>query len=174
MGWTFPWASSHDDDFNYDFNVSVTEEEQRAGGSFTTTGAAGMRPSTRCHGRRRRAGRGQVRDRPATYLREAPGVSAFALEDSVVYHTYSAYARGVDEEVGHVPVARPRAEGSQRGGPLVPAPRRVLAHSPGSSENSVLSTRRPSGFGIDRTTPSRLNPARSRTRSEAVFPSILT
>ena len=31
-----------------------------------------------------------------TYIRERPGVSAFALEDSVVYHTYSAYSRGVD------------------------------------------------------------------------------
>ena len=31
-----------------------------------------------------------------TYRREAPGVSAFALEDGVVYHTYSAYARGLD------------------------------------------------------------------------------
>jgi predicted dithiol-disulfide oxidoreductase (DUF899 family) len=31
-----------------------------------------------------------------TYLREAPGVSAFALEDGAVYHTYSAFARGVD------------------------------------------------------------------------------
>jgi predicted dithiol-disulfide oxidoreductase (DUF899 family) len=33
---------------------------------------------------------------PATYTREAPGMSAFALEDGVVYHTYSAFARGVD------------------------------------------------------------------------------
>src|SRR5215475_12679178 len=33
MGWTFPWASSHEGDFNFDFNVSVTEEQQRAGGS---------------------------------------------------------------------------------------------------------------------------------------------
>jgi predicted dithiol-disulfide oxidoreductase (DUF899 family) len=32
----------------------------------------------------------------ATYLREGPGVSAFALDDGVVYHTYSAYARGLD------------------------------------------------------------------------------
>ena len=32
----------------------------------------------------------------ATFLREAPGISAFALEDGVVYHTYSAYARGLD------------------------------------------------------------------------------
>jgi predicted dithiol-disulfide oxidoreductase (DUF899 family) len=32
----------------------------------------------------------------ATYIRERPGMSAFALEDGVVYHTYSAYARGLD------------------------------------------------------------------------------
>ena len=32
----------------------------------------------------------------ATYVREQPGMSAFALEDGVVYHTYSAYARGLD------------------------------------------------------------------------------
>ena len=31
-----------------------------------------------------------------TYTRERPGMSAFALEDGVVYHTYSAYARGLD------------------------------------------------------------------------------
>ena len=40
MGWTFPWASSHGDDFNFDFNVSITEEQQREGGVETTTGAA--------------------------------------------------------------------------------------------------------------------------------------
>ena len=32
MGWSFPWASSQDGDFNFDFNVSVTEEQQREGG----------------------------------------------------------------------------------------------------------------------------------------------
>ena len=32
MGWTFPWASSHGGDFNFDFNVSFTEEQQREGG----------------------------------------------------------------------------------------------------------------------------------------------
>src|SRR3982074_1836122 len=32
MGWTFPWASSLGDDFNFDFNVSITEEQQRKGG----------------------------------------------------------------------------------------------------------------------------------------------
>jgi len=32
----------------------------------------------------------------ATYMRQMPGLSAFALEDGVLYHTYSAYARGLD------------------------------------------------------------------------------
>src|SRR5437660_12764396 len=31
LGWTFPWASSDDGDFNYDFNVSYTQEQQRTG-----------------------------------------------------------------------------------------------------------------------------------------------
>ena len=51
----------------------------------------------------------------ATYTRERPGMSAFALEDGVVYHTYSAYARGLDG-LGDVPVARPRTEGRNETG----------------------------------------------------------
>src|SRR5271169_3199121 len=31
MGWTFPWASSHGGEFNFDFNVAITEQQQRAG-----------------------------------------------------------------------------------------------------------------------------------------------
>jgi predicted dithiol-disulfide oxidoreductase (DUF899 family) len=95
MGWTFPWASAHSTDFNADFNVRFTEEEQREG---------------RIDYNYRREGRWQLRGSdspvaeiaaqagtdPATYTRERPGVSAFVLEDGVVYHTYSAYARGVD------------------------------------------------------------------------------
>jgi predicted dithiol-disulfide oxidoreductase (DUF899 family) len=96
MGWTFPWASSHDSDFNYDFNVSVTEEQQRGGEVEYNYRTRDMRPILE-------VGEGPVAENAArcgtdaaTYLREAPGVSAFALEDGVVYHTYSAYARGVD------------------------------------------------------------------------------
>src|SRR3954463_441572 len=33
LGWTFPWASSYGGEFNYDFNVSITEEQQRRGGT---------------------------------------------------------------------------------------------------------------------------------------------
>jgi predicted dithiol-disulfide oxidoreductase (DUF899 family) len=95
MGWTFPWASSLDSDFNVDFNVRFTEEEQRAGRiEYNYRREAAWQW---------RSGEGPVAESaamtgtdPATYTRERPGVSAFALEDGAVYHTYSTYARGLD------------------------------------------------------------------------------
>jgi predicted dithiol-disulfide oxidoreductase (DUF899 family) len=95
MGWTFPWASSQPGDFNVDFSVRFTEEQQRDGGIDYNY---------------QREGKWQLRgeDGPvaqlaattgtdaATYTRERPGVSAFVREDGVVYHTYSTYARGLD------------------------------------------------------------------------------
>jgi len=95
MGWTFPWASSLSTDFNTDFDVQFTEEQQRTG-------------SIDYNYRREQAWRVRNEDAPvariaamtgtdaATYTRERPGMSAFVLDDGVVYHTYSAYARGVD------------------------------------------------------------------------------
>ena len=94
MGWTFPWASSHDTDFNADFNAYFTEQQQRDGIEYNY--------------RREKQWLSLGSDAPvstsaamtgtdnATYTRERPGISAFALEDGVVYHTYSAYARGLD------------------------------------------------------------------------------
>ena len=97
MGWTFPWASSFGGDFNYDFNASNTEEEQRSGTVEYNYRALDVRPVLEA------GDEGPVAEfaalcgtDTATYMREAPGMSAFALEDGVVYHTYSAYARGVD------------------------------------------------------------------------------
>ena len=93
MGWTFPWASSFNGDFNRDFNVWFTEDQQR-GGSIDynyrreppmPAGAPGPDAYAASAG-----------TDTATYTRERPGLSAFALEDGAVYHTYSAYARGVD------------------------------------------------------------------------------
>jgi predicted dithiol-disulfide oxidoreductase (DUF899 family) len=97
MGWSFPWASSHGSDFNYDFQAAHTEEQQRSGVVEYNFRAQDVRQSLE-------AGReGPLAEWAAisgtdwaTYTREAPGMSAFALEDGVVYHTYSAYARGVD------------------------------------------------------------------------------
>ncbi|GIL38162.1 DUF899 domain-containing protein [Roseiterribacter gracilis] len=96
MGWTFPWASSLGGDFNFDFNVSITEEQQRDG-SFEYN----FRPGTPTMATKTlpKAVVGfaeSVGTDPLTYTRDRPGLSSFVLEDGVVYHTYSSYARGVD------------------------------------------------------------------------------
>jgi predicted dithiol-disulfide oxidoreductase (DUF899 family) len=96
LGWTFPWASSFGSDFNFDFNVSVTEEQQRAGlveynyrrSGQATDSASAPEPVTRFAAACGTDAR--------TFTRERPGMSAFVLEDGVVYHTYSTYARGLD------------------------------------------------------------------------------
>lgn len=104
MAWTFPWASSVGGDFNFDFCASYTEEQQREGGiEYNYRREAPLRT-------RGREGAEISRSTPdgpttfaamcgtdaATYIRERPGVSAFALEGGIVYHTYSTYARGLD------------------------------------------------------------------------------
>ena len=91
MGWTFPWASSFESDFNYDFGVAFTEEQQQAG--VVEYGFRAMDTRTEIDDEATLAVYGTDL---ATYMREAPGMSAFALEDGVVYHTYSAYTRGLD------------------------------------------------------------------------------
>jgi len=78
MGWTFPWVSSGRSDFNFDFNVSFTEESVAKGQSHN------FRPLE-----------GWMLD-PANMPFEGPGMSAFVLDEGDVYHTYSAYTRGCD------------------------------------------------------------------------------
>ena len=107
MGWTFPWASSLRSDFNADFNISFTEEQQREGGieynyrreAVTREPLAGKTGQEW----QLRGGEGPVAQIAAmtgtdvaTYTRDRPGLSAFAMEDGVLYHTYSTYARGLD------------------------------------------------------------------------------
>jgi predicted dithiol-disulfide oxidoreductase (DUF899 family) len=98
LGWTFPWASSHGGDFNADFSVRFSEEQQNKGDIVYNyrkedplTKAA---PGT---------DEGPVGEMAAmagtdvpTFERERPGLSAFALDDGVIYHTYSSYSRGLD------------------------------------------------------------------------------
>ncbi|HET9535049.1 MAG TPA: DUF899 domain-containing protein [Mesorhizobium sp.] len=104
MGWTFPWASSFGGDFNADFNVSFTEEEQqREGGieyNYRREPAWQMRDdggmANRMEGNPVADNAAMAGTDVATYIRERPGMSAFALEEGVVYHTYSAFARGLD------------------------------------------------------------------------------
>src|ERR1700704_1107475 len=111
MGWTFPWASSVGGNFNFDFCASYTEKQQREGIEYNYQREAESQL---------RAGEGpeipsrSTPDGPATfaamcgidaptYARERPGMSAFVLEEGVVYHTYSTYARGVDALWGMYP-----------------------------------------------------------------------
>ena len=96
MGWTFPWVSSLGSDFNFDFNVSLTEEQQQAGNveyNYRRNGhvmdmknppQAVVQFAATCG------------TDAATYTRDRPGMSAFIMEDGVIYHTYSTYARGLD------------------------------------------------------------------------------
>jgi len=99
MDWTFPWASAVGNDFNADFNVWFTEEQWREGVEYN------YRREPKFEWRAGQEGGGAVVedqfaamsgvDAP-TYHRDRPGLSAFVLEDGVIYHTYSAYSRGVD------------------------------------------------------------------------------
>lgn len=78
MGWAFPWASSGRSSFNFDFGVSFTEDSIAEGQTFNFRPLEGWMLE------------------PANLPFEGPGMSAFALEDGVVWHTYSAYSRGID------------------------------------------------------------------------------
>jgi predicted dithiol-disulfide oxidoreductase (DUF899 family) len=71
MGWRFTWVSSLGSDFNYDYGVSFTPEQQARGADFN------------------------FRHEPHP-VADLPGMSAFALQDGTVHHTYSSYARGAD------------------------------------------------------------------------------
>ena len=94
MGWTFPWASSFGGDFNQDFNVWFSEEQQREGRiEYNYRRETPMRGPITGAVLEFAAASGTD---AATYIRERPGVSAFALRDGVVYHTYSSFARGLD------------------------------------------------------------------------------
>jgi predicted dithiol-disulfide oxidoreductase (DUF899 family) len=97
MGWTFPWASSFGSDFNHDFGVERTQAEHDAGVveyNFRENDIRGILEAGKS---------GPLADVAAsvgtdwaTYTREGPGMSAFAIQDGVVHHTYSSYARGLD------------------------------------------------------------------------------
>lgn len=78
MGWSFPWASSGRSDFNFDFGVSFTEESVARGQTYNFRALEGSQAD------------------PAEMPYELPGMSVFARDDGVVYHTYSAYSRGID------------------------------------------------------------------------------
>jgi predicted dithiol-disulfide oxidoreductase (DUF899 family) len=97
MVWTFPWASSYDTDFNVDFQVAGSKEQKESGvgeynyRTFDISSSASLGDQAPFAEWAATTGTDW-----ATYTQESPGMSAFVLEDGVVYHTYSAYARGLD------------------------------------------------------------------------------
>jgi predicted dithiol-disulfide oxidoreductase (DUF899 family) len=98
MGWTFPWASSFGSDFNVDFSVGFSQEQQRQGGieyNYRREAPVAEIPSRSTPDGATTFAAMTGTD-AATYSRERPGLSAFALEDGIVYHAYSTYSRGVD------------------------------------------------------------------------------
>jgi predicted dithiol-disulfide oxidoreductase (DUF899 family) len=104
MGWDFPWASSFESEFNYDFQAAHTKEQWQSGVVEYNFRTMDVRPPDSGEQSLLLA---EIASRVGTdwptYRREGPGVSAFALEDGVVYHTYSAYERGLDVLWGMYP-----------------------------------------------------------------------
>jgi predicted dithiol-disulfide oxidoreductase (DUF899 family) len=104
MGWTFPWASSSDSDFNYDFHVTHSTQEWQSGAVEYNFRTVDLRmPETPEENPFVAAITSSVGTDWPTYRTEGPGMSAFALDDGVVYHTYSTYERGVDALWGMYP-----------------------------------------------------------------------
>src|ERR1700704_1951387 len=106
MGWSFPWVSSADSDFNFDFGVSRTEEQTREG--IKPMLEAGMPP---------------VVDHLASasgtdvvgYVTEGPGFSTFVLDEGAVYHAYSTTARGLEFLMGYYPILDRAPRGRDEG-----------------------------------------------------------
>jgi len=96
MSWTFPWASSFDSDFNYDFHVAHTKKEWDSGAVEYNFRVTDFRPPAGEENPVLAEFASCVGTDWATFRREGPGVSAFVLDAGAVYHTYSAYARGLD------------------------------------------------------------------------------
>jgi predicted dithiol-disulfide oxidoreductase (DUF899 family) len=91
LGWKFPWASSAETDFNFDFGVSAKPEQlapmlERGAPPIVTQLASACGTD------------------PAGYLADQPGLSAFALSDGAVHHTYSTSARGLEILMGFYPM----------------------------------------------------------------------
>lgn len=96
MGWSFPWASSAPGDFNRDFSVGFSEQEQREGIDYNYRREPGFVAHTGGGAQPESKSAAMCGTDKATFLRERPGLSSFVLEEGVVYHAYSTYSRGLD------------------------------------------------------------------------------
>jgi predicted dithiol-disulfide oxidoreductase (DUF899 family) len=105
MGWSFPWVSSADSDFNFDFGYSYTDEQVREHmGSMLADPPPILRQMATVTG-----------TDVAGYVSEGPGMSAFALSDGTVYHAYSTAARGLEFLMGYYPILDRAPKGRDEG-----------------------------------------------------------
>jgi predicted dithiol-disulfide oxidoreductase (DUF899 family) len=103
MGWRFPWVSSSGSDFNFDLQASQPAEALRP---FLESGSAPPvvdQMAAACG------------TDAAGYLQEGPVFNAFALEDGVVYQTYSTHARGLEFMLGYYGFLDRAPEGRNEG-----------------------------------------------------------
>ena len=90
MGWTFPWYSSHGSDFNYDFHATIDARIAPVLVNFRTMAELAAAAQA-----------GPIRPEKAAWMNdpngEWPGISAFLRVEDEVFHTYSAFGRGIEE-----------------------------------------------------------------------------
>jgi predicted dithiol-disulfide oxidoreductase (DUF899 family) len=104
MGWSLPWVSAANTDFNYDLGASSTEEQVRSWG----LDAGGLPPIV-------------AQNAAATgtditgYLSESPAMSAFTLQDGVVYQAYTTAGRGVEFLMPYYPILDRAPKGRDEG-----------------------------------------------------------
>jgi predicted dithiol-disulfide oxidoreductase (DUF899 family) len=94
MGWSFPWVSAANTDFNFDFDGSYREEQVRAQlpPSLSDLPPIAARNAS------------ETGTDFLAYISEAPAVSVFTLQDGDVYHTYGTTWRGVEFLMGYYPI----------------------------------------------------------------------
>jgi predicted dithiol-disulfide oxidoreductase (DUF899 family) len=106
MGWSLPWVSSANTDFNFDFGASYAEEQVRA--FVAPLEGSRLAPIVR-------------QNATATgtdvlgYLSESPVMSAFAFQDGAVYQTYATSGRGVEFLMGYYPILDRAPKGRDEG-----------------------------------------------------------
>jgi predicted dithiol-disulfide oxidoreductase (DUF899 family) len=107
MGWTFPWVSCGNNDFNFDLGFSYTDEQVRefAGPILEGDGAPPILDANAAASGTDVAG----------YLTEGPGFSAFVKDDGVVYETYATQARGLEFLMGYYPILDRAPKGRDEG-----------------------------------------------------------
>ncbi|MGE5273356.1 MAG: DUF899 domain-containing protein [Verrucomicrobiota bacterium] len=105
MGWSIPWASSANTDFNVDLGFSSSEEATR---EAIEPRLESLPPIVARNAR-------ETGTDVLGYLTEGPGFSAFVLEDEIVYQTYSTTARGLEFLMGYYPILDRAPRGRDEG-----------------------------------------------------------